>query len=539
MAEGGEECIEHLVGDAGDTRATYGYTAYGKNDDELFTGVDKPDPVDPTTKEEYNPYRFNAKRWDNSTGMYDMGFRDYNPGLNRFLNLDSYNGALDDLALSLDPWTANRYAFGGGNPITNAEIDGHSPDNCLYGVCSEEVAKNGPLSKQTNNVNIEGRTSRHIGKTGAIKVPGDVDIKKFRETFTKKFSEVVGDRSPSGWTLVEDELNAAINACRIIGEHKCGKWYIGLVLAHADVAVANGANPNGASRGRTGKRGTPASLRRITSKNFDAECNSFVPSTEVLMADGTRKPIEDIKVGDEVLATDPETGKTEARQVIDLIVGEGDKQLVHVTIDIDGEQGRDTGVIIATDGHPFWVPELHTWVDAEKLGPGMWLRTSAGTLVQVKAIKQWTAQQRVHNLTVADLHTYYVLAGKTAILVHNSPFNPFCNTKKPIFGPRPDGGQSSVYIIVNPATGNIWKYGKSNNPVGRYTAKDFEDWSREYGGSYRMQILKNFDSEEDALAAERYMTSRFGGPENDEPWANSITPQGSWEDELQRALNLH
>ncbi|TMR08215.1 hypothetical protein ETD86_48805, partial [Nonomuraea turkmeniaca] len=119
--------VEQITSESGDTRATYGYTAYGKNDDKLFTGVDKPDPIDPTTKEEYNPYRFNAKRWDNSTGMYDMGFRDYNPGLNRFLNLDTYNGALDDLSLGLDPWTSNRYAFTGGNPITNIELDGHEP----------------------------------------------------------------------------------------------------------------------------------------------------------------------------------------------------------------------------------------------------------------------------------------------------------------------------------------------------------------------------------------------------------------------------
>ncbi|MGW4958007.1 DNRLRE domain-containing protein [Nonomuraea sp. NPDC004186] len=120
--------VEQITSESGDTRATYGYTAYGKNDDKLFTGVDKPDPVDPTAKEEYNPYRFNAKRWDNSTGMYDMGFRDYNPGINRFLNLDAYNGALDDLSLSLDPWTANRYAFAGGNPIGGIEIDGHNVD---------------------------------------------------------------------------------------------------------------------------------------------------------------------------------------------------------------------------------------------------------------------------------------------------------------------------------------------------------------------------------------------------------------------------
>ncbi|MGP3913076.1 DNRLRE domain-containing protein [Nonomuraea sp. 10N515B] len=120
--------VEQVTSEAGDTRATYGYTAYGKNDDKLFTGVDKPNPVDPTAKEEYNPYRFNSKRWDNSTGMYDMGFRDYNPGLNRFLNLDTYSGALDDLNLGLDPWTSNRYAFTGGNPISNIEIDGHAPE---------------------------------------------------------------------------------------------------------------------------------------------------------------------------------------------------------------------------------------------------------------------------------------------------------------------------------------------------------------------------------------------------------------------------
>ncbi len=160
--------VEQITSETGDTRATYGYTAYGKNDDKLFTGVDKPDPIDPTAKEEYNPYRFNAKRWDNSTGMYDMGFRDYNPGLNRFLLRDTYNGALNDLSLGTDPWTSNRYAFTGGNPISGVELDGHAPDHCLYGVCSEEVAKNGPLSKQTQNVTLpQGNPCR----TGCKKQP--------------------------------------------------------------------------------------------------------------------------------------------------------------------------------------------------------------------------------------------------------------------------------------------------------------------------------------------------------------------------------
>ncbi|MYQ34309.1 hypothetical protein, partial [Streptomyces sp. SID4956] len=49
------------------SKATYGYTAYGSEDESEFTGIDKPDANDPT-KETYNPYRYNAKRWDAQSG---------------------------------------------------------------------------------------------------------------------------------------------------------------------------------------------------------------------------------------------------------------------------------------------------------------------------------------------------------------------------------------------------------------------------------------------------------------------------------------
>ena len=104
-------------------------------------------------KEECNPYRFNAERWDNSTGMYDMGFRDYNPGLNRFLNLDTYNGALDDLSLGLDPWTSNRYAFTGGNPINGVERDGHN--SCQPGDCPQREAGLRRLAHNTDDKDLK------------------------------------------------------------------------------------------------------------------------------------------------------------------------------------------------------------------------------------------------------------------------------------------------------------------------------------------------------------------------------------------------
>ncbi|MEU8266856.1 LamG-like jellyroll fold domain-containing protein [Sphaerisporangium sp. NPDC049002] len=149
--------------------------------------------------------------------------------------------------------------------------------------------------------------------------------------------------------------------------------------------------------------------------------NSFVAGTMVLMADGTHKPIEEVQVGDFVQATDPETGKTGPRIVLDLITGDGAKSLVEITADTDGQRGDATGVVIATDGHPFWAPELHKWLTAAELRVGTLLQTSAGTHVQITAIKKWTGTQQVNNLTVAGFHTYHVVAGEQAILVHNSP----------------------------------------------------------------------------------------------------------------------
>jgi hypothetical protein len=137
------------------------------------------------------------------------------------------------------------------------------------------------------------------------------------------------------------------------------------------------------------------------------------------MGDGSTKAIEDVEVGDLVLATDPQTGVAGGRMVIALIVGQGDKDLVEVTVDTDGGNGGDTGTVTATDGHPFWVENQGAWVDAKDLRPGHMLRTSAGTWVQVTAVREFQRHQRVHNLTITDLHTYHVTVGDTQALVHN------------------------------------------------------------------------------------------------------------------------
>jgi hypothetical protein len=142
--------------------------------------------------------------------------------------------------------------------------------------------------------------------------------------------------------------------------------------------------------------------------------NSFTADTLVKMADGTRKRIADVRVGDRVLAADedsPDSAPRSAR-VATVITGLGSKKLVDVSV----AGGKP---ITATEGHPFWVPSRHQWVTAGELVAGDWLRTSVGTFVQVTAVAHRSGWERVYNLTVGAEHTYFVLASGNAVLVHN------------------------------------------------------------------------------------------------------------------------
>jgi len=124
--------VQAVTGSDGNTKSTYGYTAYGQNDTSQFTGADKNNTNPSSTTQPFNAYRYNATRWDSSSGHYDMGFRNYDPSVNQFLSRDMFNGALADMALDTDPFTGNRYTFGAGNPVSNIELTGHlfcSPGN--------------------------------------------------------------------------------------------------------------------------------------------------------------------------------------------------------------------------------------------------------------------------------------------------------------------------------------------------------------------------------------------------------------------------
>ncbi|MFD7058695.1 polymorphic toxin-type HINT domain-containing protein [Streptomyces sp. NPDC059906] len=143
----------------------------------------------------------------------------------------------------------------------------------------------------------------------------------------------------------------------------------------------------------------------------------FLPGTQVLMADGSHKPIEKTKTGDMVRATDPVTGESGPRRVTRQIISHGDKHLTAVTI--RGPTG-DKAEITATEDHPFWSTNLRNWVSAASLLPGDTLRTDHGTVATVLSNRLVDRTVTTYSLTVEDLHSFYVLAGRTPLLVHNS-----------------------------------------------------------------------------------------------------------------------
>ncbi|MEU8702627.1 Hint domain-containing protein [Streptomyces sp. NPDC048680] len=144
--------------------------------------------------------------------------------------------------------------------------------------------------------------------------------------------------------------------------------------------------------------------------------HSFLPGTPVLLADGRRIAIEEVRVGDRVEATDPYSGLTRARRVERAITTRDDKDFTRLVF----RTGGGPAVVTATDTHPFWVVGQRRWTDAGDIAPGMTLRSTDGSLLTVAGVNRYTQRQTTHDLTVTGIHTYYVLAGATPVLVHNS-----------------------------------------------------------------------------------------------------------------------
>jgi hypothetical protein len=202
----------------------------------------------------------------------------------------------------------------------------------------------------------------------------------------------------------------------------------------ADLARTGGRSLGGAARSLgSGLADDAANLGRGLGgrlKNlFSQPCrNSFAAGTGVLLANGNVVAIENLHLGDQILATNPSNGHTGAKPITKRHLTR-DHQLTDLTVTITTHTTpsgtapaitRTTKVIYTTPEHPFWDTTTATWTNAGQLTTGHRLHTNTPhTTITVTAVHNHTNTAPMYNLTTADHHTYYVLAGNTPVLVHN------------------------------------------------------------------------------------------------------------------------
>ncbi|MEU7998259.1 polymorphic toxin-type HINT domain-containing protein [Micromonospora sp. NPDC049060] len=384
-----------------------------------------------------------------TTGLTNIGARPYDPAIGKFVAVDP----LMDLA---DPEQWNGYAYANNTPVTSSDPTGLIPDDCAIFDCygynpddgcphgcgstdnktwGENNGRNGSAPKKVNNPRTLGRT---------VTVPENIDLAEFTRLWNKyhraQFRAEAESAGTNDFFVNQAEQALAMNVCHEMGRPgDCQKWIEQLAADRAMDLCEQACefDIGGSAAQAAGAVATRQGARTLASADdaVGGMC-SFSGDTEVLMADGSTKPISEVQVGDVVVATDPESGEQGHRKVTHVWVHEDNLHALTV----------DGAVLTTTEDHPFWNATDGRWDRADSLDRGDRLQTASGGLVTVNSFSGTSTRGSAYNLTVDDIHTYHVLAGETPVLVHNSNG---CRT----FGSQSPAGRldvpdtQGVYII--------------------------------------------------------------------------------------------
>lgn len=86
----------------------------------------------------------------------------------------------------------------------------------------------------------------------------------------------------------------------------------------------------------------------------------------------------------------------------------------------------DDGVVATTEDHPVWNAPDEAWEGPKGFDAGDKVLTADGNLLVTRGLvdDSWTTGS-TFNLTVDDLHTYFVVVADQGVLVHNCPSGNF------------------------------------------------------------------------------------------------------------------
>ncbi|WP_370128157.1 polymorphic toxin-type HINT domain-containing protein [Streptacidiphilus sp. EB103A] len=343
------------------------------------------------------------KPQDASTGYADIGARKYDATIGRFISDDP-------LLNTADPQSFSGYAYADSNPIKGSDpsgqmhqdIGGHT-ETLLTWDCGDSNGSCGGVGNITAGDvgNAAVGFADTLAEGAKSLLPGS---NYMAEAVSSAYNYATsGNFRPSGWSVAFDAhplaTSLGINTSR--KSYQAGGFLatMGMLLAapeagaEDDAALALGG------------------------------C-SFAPTTPVLLAGGTQKAIGKIKAGDTVESADPGTGKDVGGRTVQHVWINHDNDLLDVTVNTGNGH---PSVIHTTANHPFWDDTTRTWTRADHLKAGDKLASTTGHHPTVLNVKTTPGAANRWNLTVAQLHTYYVLAGNMPVLVHNTcggiPYN--------------------------------------------------------------------------------------------------------------------
>lgn len=382
---------------------------------------------------------------DDTTGLTNLGARQYDPVRGRFISPDPI---LD----TADPQQWNGYAYSNNNPVNLSDPSGLRPEGKCSNTCTDGSTDQwggGPGHWVYNNIGVKEVDTTGTATVQHIDFSDNSASFKLTATYTVKpkpkpspqtsgyckgyIAQQTNCKTPG----YEDKPSAAnipdLENCKAPG----ADWGCNARNSLFKTAIAGGFL--GGSYGVLGGLG----------RNPANPCHSFLPGTLVAMADGSTKKIEEITTGDQVESSDPQTSTTNSERVIRVIKTPDDSEFTDLTISItnkqaDPQNGNGTAeptTITSTRHHPYWNESTHRWTNAADLHAGDTLRTADGNMATVSYVRSYrTAPRLAYDLTVSNLHTYYVLAGSTPVLVHNcGPTGPEATVKNipEVAAPKP------------------------------------------------------------------------------------------------------
>ncbi|MBD0695078.1 polymorphic toxin-type HINT domain-containing protein [Streptomyces sp. CBMA123] len=407
---------------------------------------------------------------DSTTGLTHLGAREYDSANGRFISVDPVLDLTDAQQL-------NGYAYSNNNPANLSDPSGLRPDGVCggFGTCADDK---GNVTTETFQFKRDGWVEGYWNDwSGNKEHPNYVSNHNFiiyrggtlKDSFHELFDSL---QYAPGFSTLGALGSAAIDA------HD-GNYLSAVQNLAGAIPGERLLGKAGQFAGKAGKASNEAEkVENSTAAATNEACDlagrlagathSFPPGTRVLLADGTTQAIEDLRLGDQVEATDPATGNTESKSVIRTIRTPDDDHFTDLKLQVDASNGEPGKVesLTSTQHHPFWDETTHRWTDAADLNPGDKVRTVDGRTPTVLAVRNYdTAPQVAYDLTIADIHTYYVLAGATPVLVHNSNCGPVANNKP---GDLALEMMEADFAGVTPMTAGTSEFAQAASGGGRF-----------------------------------------------------------------------